>query len=85
MSVLGRKTVRVETNNKRKHSTTSENSHLFVVQSSRCRVFRDDTGLEVGFQNMKSLTSHAKQGVWTLKSIGEPVRENWMQQGMESG
>lgn len=48
-------------------------------------MFRDDTGLEVKFQNMKSLRSQAKQGVWPLKSIEEPERENWMQQGMESG
>lgn len=55
------------------------------VQSSRCRVFRDDTRLEVGFQNVKSLTSHAKQWVWTLERTGEPVRENWVQQDMETG
>lgn len=48
-------------------------------------MFRDDTRLEVGFQNVKSLTSHAKQWVWTLERTGEPVRENWVQQDMETG
>ena len=41
-------------------------------------MFRDDTRLEVEFQNMRSLTSHAKQEVWTLRSTGELVKENWM-------
>lgn len=79
------KTICVEANNKRKHSTTGENSHVVWHAEFRCRVFRDDTRLEVRFQNMKSLTSHAKQWVWTLESTAEPVRENWVQQEMDTG
>lgn len=48
---------------------------LSCGQSLRCRGFRDDTSLEDGFQNMKSLTSHAKQGGWTLKSTREPAKD----------